>query len=56
MSARLEAGKRADVIVIDTRRLPLAPVQSVISNLVYSNDSWAVRDEYVATRGQWRWE
>lgn len=43
----LEAGKKADVIVIDPRRLPLAPIQTALSNLVYSNDPWAVRDVYV---------
>jgi len=43
----LEPGKRADVIAIDTRRLPLAPIQMLISNLVYSNDPWAVREVYV---------
>ena len=43
----LETGKRADVIAIDTRRLPLAPAQTAISNLVYSNDPQAVREVYV---------
>ncbi len=43
----LEAGKRADVIVIDTERVALAPPQTLISNLVYSNDSGAVRDVYI---------
>jgi 5-methylthioadenosine/S-adenosylhomocysteine deaminase len=43
----LEPGKRADLIVIDTERVALAPVQAVVSNLVYSNDPWAVRDVYV---------
>lgn len=43
----LEPGKRADVIVIDASRLPLAPWQTAISNLVYSNDPWAVREVYV---------
>lgn len=43
----LEAGKKADVIVIDTQRVALAPAQTVISNLVYSNDPSAVRDVYV---------
>lgn len=43
----LEAGKRADLIVIDTRRLALSPSQTVISNLVYSNDPLAVRDVYI---------
>ena len=43
----LEAGKRADLIVIDTERVSLAPSQTVVSNLVYSNDPWAVRDVYI---------
>jgi len=43
----LEVGKRADLIVIDTERVALAPAQTVISNLVYSNDPAAVRDVYV---------
>jgi 5-methylthioadenosine/S-adenosylhomocysteine deaminase len=43
----LEPGKRADFIVIDTERVSLAPAQTVVSNLVYSNDPWAVRDVYV---------
>ena len=43
----LETGKRADVIVIDASRLPIAPWQTALSNLVYSNDPWAVREVYV---------
>lgn len=43
----LEVGKRADVIVIDTNRVALAPAQTIISNLVYSTDPCAVRDVYV---------
>jgi 5-methylthioadenosine/S-adenosylhomocysteine deaminase len=43
----LEAGKRADLIVIDIERVALTPPQTVISNLVYSNDPAAVRDVYV---------
>ncbi len=43
----LEVGKRADLIVIDIERVALAPAQTVISNLVYSNDPAAVRDVYV---------
>lgn len=43
----LEPGKRADLVVIDTERVSLAPSQTVVSNLVYSNDPWAVRDVYV---------
>ncbi len=43
----LEEGKRADFIVIDTGRISLSPLQTVVSNLVYSNDPWAVRDVYV---------
>lgn len=43
----LEPGKQADFIVIDTERVALAPAQTVISNLVYSNDPYAVRDVYV---------
>lgn len=44
----LESGKQADFIVIDTERVALSPPQTVISNLVYSNDPYAVRDVYVA--------
>ena len=43
----LQPGKRADLIVIDIERLPLSPVQTVVSNLVYSNDPWAVQDVYI---------
>lgn len=43
----LEPGKRADLVVIDTGRVSLAPAQTLVSNLVYSNDPWAVRDVYV---------
>jgi 5-methylthioadenosine/S-adenosylhomocysteine deaminase len=43
----LEPGKLADLLVIDTERLALAPSQTIVSNLVYSNDPWAVRDVYV---------
>jgi 5-methylthioadenosine/S-adenosylhomocysteine deaminase len=43
----LEAGKRADFIVIDIDRPSLAPESSIVSNLVYSNDPWAVREVYV---------
>jgi len=43
----LEPGKRADLIVIDVERVSLSPVQTVISNLVYSNDPWAVQDVFV---------
>ena len=43
----LEVGKRADLIVVDTERLALSPSQTVISNLVYSNDPLAVRDVYI---------
>ncbi len=43
----LEIGKRADVIAIDTRRLALAPSQTLISNLVYSYDPTAVQEVYV---------
>ncbi|MCP5327093.1 MAG: amidohydrolase [Sinobacteraceae bacterium] len=43
----LEAGKLADLIVIDTERIALAPSQTIVSNLVYSNDPWAVQDVYV---------
>ena len=46
----LEAGKQADFIVIDTERVALSPPQTLISNLVYSNDPYAVRDVYVAGR------
>lgn len=44
----LEPGKQADFISIDTRRTALAPQQTLISNLVYSNDPHAVRDVYIA--------
>lgn len=44
----LEPGKQADFISIDTARTALAPRQTLISNLVYSNDPLAVRDVYVA--------
>lgn len=43
----LEAGKLADLIVIDMARPCLAPIQNVVTNLVYSNDPWAVRDVYI---------
>ncbi|MCU0759418.1 MAG: amidohydrolase family protein [Steroidobacteraceae bacterium] len=43
----LEPGKLADLIVIDTERVALAPSQTIVSNLVYSNDPWAVQDVYV---------
>ena len=43
----LEPGKLADLIVIDTERVSLAPSQTIVSNLVYSNDPWAVEDVYV---------
>jgi 5-methylthioadenosine/S-adenosylhomocysteine deaminase len=43
----LEVGKRADLIVIDTARPSLTPIQNVVTNLVYSNDPWAVRDVYI---------
>lgn len=43
----LEPGKLADLIVIDAQRLSLAPSQTLVSNLVYSNDPWAVRDVFV---------
>jgi 5-methylthioadenosine/S-adenosylhomocysteine deaminase len=43
----LEPGKLADLIVIDTERVALAPSQAIVSNLVYSNDPWAVEDVYV---------
>jgi 5-methylthioadenosine/S-adenosylhomocysteine deaminase len=46
----LEPGKQADFIVIDPERVALAPAQTLISNLVYSNDPYAVRDVYVAGR------
>lgn len=44
----LAAGKQADFICIDVSRAALAPRQTLISNLVYSNDPHAVRDVYVA--------
>ena len=44
----LEPGKLADFISIDTARVNLMPRQTLISNLVYSNDPQAVRDVYIA--------
>ncbi len=46
----LEAGKAADLIVIDAHRAALSPPQTLISNLVYANDRHAVRDVYVGGR------
>jgi 5-methylthioadenosine/S-adenosylhomocysteine deaminase len=43
----LEPGKKADVISIDFRRPSLIPRQSLISNLIYSNDPSAVRSVFV---------
>jgi 5-methylthioadenosine/S-adenosylhomocysteine deaminase len=43
----LASGRRADLIVVDPDRVALAPRQTLISNLVYSNDPQAVRDVYV---------
>ncbi|MGE0581113.1 MAG: amidohydrolase family protein [Steroidobacteraceae bacterium] len=43
----LEAGKQADFISIDVNRIALAPRQTLISNLVYSNDPQAVRDVFI---------
>lgn len=43
----LEPGKRADFIAIDVERVSLAPSQTIVSNLVYSNDPGAVRDVYI---------
>lgn len=43
----LEAGKRADFIVIDAGRPSLAPAGTLTSSLVYSNDPWAVREVFV---------
>jgi 5-methylthioadenosine/S-adenosylhomocysteine deaminase len=43
----LAPGRRADLIVVDTERVSLAPRQTLVSNLVYSNDPHAVRDVYV---------
>lgn len=48
----LESGKRADLIVIDTERVSLSPIQTVVSNLVYSNDPWAVQDVYIDGEAQ----
>lgn len=39
----LEAGKQADVVCIDLQRPSLAPMTSVLSNLVYAHDRGAVR-------------
>jgi 5-methylthioadenosine/S-adenosylhomocysteine deaminase len=44
----LEPGKQADLISLDVSRINLAPRQTLVSNLVYSNDPQAVRDVYVA--------
>lgn len=44
----LEPGKQADFISIDVARPALAPRQTLISNLIYSNDPQAVRDVYIA--------
>jgi 5-methylthioadenosine/S-adenosylhomocysteine deaminase len=44
----LESGKQADLISIDASRINLVPRQTLVSNLVYSNDPQAVRDVYVA--------
>jgi 5-methylthioadenosine/S-adenosylhomocysteine deaminase len=43
----LEPGKQADFISIETSRVALAPRQTLVSNLVYSNDPLAVRDVYI---------
>ena len=43
----LEPGKRADVICIDAERVSLVPRVNLLSNLVYSNDSSAVRSVFV---------
>ena len=44
----LEPGKQADLISLDASRINLVPRQTLVSNLVYSNDPQAVRDVYVA--------
>ena len=43
----LKAGKRADLIVVDTERLAPSPSQTLVSNLEYSNDPLVVRDVYI---------
>lgn len=43
----LEHGKRADVIALDTARVRLTPAETLVSNLVYSNDPEAVRSMFV---------
>ena len=43
----LETGKKADLIAVDTQRVALSPSQTLVSNLVYSNDPLAVRDVYI---------
>jgi 5-methylthioadenosine/S-adenosylhomocysteine deaminase len=43
----LEAGKLADLIVIDVERPALVPRRTLVSSLVYSNDPYAVRSVFV---------
>ena len=46
----LEAGKLGDLVCIDLQRPSLAPITSVLSNLVYAHDRGAVR--HVMVNGQ----
>lgn len=46
----LAPGLQADLVVIDPRTAALAPPQTLVSNLVYSNDRRAVQEVYVAGR------
>lgn len=43
----LEPGKRADLICVDVDRVSLVPRRSILSNLIYSPDSGAVRHVFV---------
>jgi 5-methylthioadenosine/S-adenosylhomocysteine deaminase len=43
----LEAGKRADLIVLDAERPCFTPAQTLVSNLVYAPDPSAVRSVFV---------
>jgi 5-methylthioadenosine/S-adenosylhomocysteine deaminase len=56
----LAPGLQADLLVIDPRTAALSPPQTLVSNLVYSNDRRAVQEVYVAGRqlvseGRHRW-
>jgi 5-methylthioadenosine/S-adenosylhomocysteine deaminase len=43
----LEAGKRADLVVLDARRPSLVPRETLVSNLIYAADPAAVRSVFV---------